>query len=122
MPLLSEVKMVKKDWFIKAGELKQLLRWKEASGCFATDRIMVDGCKVGYMYREEPDNDIDSGWRFLAGDEDDDYMDNIGNMGIFDLNTIANYDVDIIPFLHSDYGSAFYRDNNGTFQKDVLDF
>ena len=24
-------------------------------GCFATNRVTVDGMKVGYMYREEPD-------------------------------------------------------------------
>ena len=51
--------------------------WKEAEGCFATDRILVDGEKVGYMYREEPadGNDWDSGWRFTAGDESQEYMD-----------------------------------------------
>ena len=33
-------------------------------GCFATNRITVDGKKVGYMYREEPDTSFpDSGWR-----------------------------------------------------------
>ncbi|MCL2633449.1 MAG: DUF2185 domain-containing protein [Oscillospiraceae bacterium] len=109
-----------KKWFIKAEDMKELFRWKYAEGCFATDRIPVDGCKVGYMYREEPDNDIDSGWRFQAGDENDEYMDNVENIGIYALNTIANYDPDIIPFLYSDYGSAFYRDCNGVFQKDML--
>ena len=34
----------------------------------------------------------DSGWRFLAGSEDDEYTDNPENIGIFDLNTICNYD------------------------------
>ena len=37
--------------------------------CFASDRITVDGMKVGYLYREPPDNSDDSGWRFFAGDE-----------------------------------------------------
>ena len=38
--------------------------------CYASDRIAVDGCPVGYCYREEPDNDTDtdSGWRFFAGE------------------------------------------------------
>ena len=47
--------------------------------CFATDRITVDGCPVGYMYREEPDDEVDSGWRFVAGDESESYMDDPNN-------------------------------------------
>jgi hypothetical protein len=82
-------------------------------GCFATDRITVDGARVGYMYREEPDNDIDSGWRFLAGDEDDAYIDDPDRLDVYDVNTIANYDRDIIAFLDSPIGSAFARISPG---------
>ena len=32
--------------------------WKGADGCIATNRITVEGYKVGYCYREEPDG----GW------------------------------------------------------------
>ena len=77
--------MVEKNWFIKAEEMQELFRWDEAEGCFATDKILVDGCKVGYMYREQPDCDSempDSGWRFTAGDECEEYMDNPNNLGI----------------------------------------
>jgi hypothetical protein len=79
-------------------------------GCIASDMITVDGRKVGYMYRDEPDNDIDSGWRFLAGSESDEYMDDADNHGAYDVNTIANYDRDIIPLLDAPAGSAFMRD------------
>jgi hypothetical protein len=67
--------------------------------CFATDRITVDGVKVGYMYREDPDFDDDSGWRFFAGDESQEYVDDPANTMIYDVNTIANYDREIIPHL-----------------------
>jgi len=112
--------MKEKKWFLHANDIKELFDWDYADGCIATDRILVDGYKVGYMYREEPDNEFDSGWRFQAGDEDDAYMDNASNHGAYKLNTLANYDPDIIPFLYSDYGSAFYRDCNGTFQEDLF--
>lgn len=78
-------------------------------GCIATDRILVDGCKVRFFYRESPDNDVDSGWRFMAGDESDEYMNTAGNHGVYDVNTVANYDPDIIPYLDSPIGSAFER-------------
>lgn len=98
--------------------LEQLLSWDGPDGCFATDRITVDGCKVGYMYREKPHPDYpDSGWRFLAGDESKEYMSDLSNMDIFSLNTICNYDIDIIEYLDSPTGSAFYRDKNGEFRK-----
>jgi hypothetical protein len=34
---------------------------------------------IGYCYRDTPENNIDSGWRFLYGDEDDDFLDNPTN-------------------------------------------
>jgi hypothetical protein len=77
--------------------------------CFATDKITVEGAPVGFMYREDPDNDIDSGWRFLAGTESEEYMDNPDNHAIYDVNTIANYDPDIVPLLDAPSGSVFER-------------
>jgi hypothetical protein len=61
------------------------------------------------MYREEPDNLHDSGWRFFAGDEDDSYVNNPANIEIYDLNTIANYDRAILPYLAAEAGSTFDR-------------
>ena len=84
--------------------------------CFATDMITVHARKVGFMYREEPMHADDSGWCFLAGFEDDEYMGNTDNLSAFDVNTIANYDPDIIPFLDAPTGSAFEReDGTGSF-------
>lgn len=51
-----------KNFYIQGDQIKDILTdWDGADGCFATDRITVDGCKVGYCYREEPDGDWDSG-------------------------------------------------------------
>ncbi len=86
-------------------------------GCLATDRITVDGQKVGYMYRDEPHNPLDSGWCFFAGDEDEAYTNNPENVAVYDVNTIANYDPDIMPFLHEGAGSRFERDENGCFRR-----
>lgn len=108
-----------KDFYLKKEEIKDILQWEGPAGCFATDRITVNGEKVGYMYREEADSDFegDSGWRFTAGDESDEYMDDPDNSGIYHLNTMANYDSDIITLLNSDINTAYIRDENGVFQK-----
>jgi hypothetical protein len=99
--------MPKKQFLILAEDIKQLV--EHNGGCIATDMITVSGRPVGYMYREPPNNDADTGWRFLAGDESDQYMDNADNHGIYAVNTIANYDPDILPFIDAPIGSAFAR-------------
>jgi hypothetical protein len=77
--------------------------------CYASDRITVEGSPVGYCYREEPDNDIDSGWRFFAGDESQEYANDPENFAIYDMNTVANYDPSIAEILDASTGSAFER-------------
>lgn len=89
--------------------------------CLATDKITVDGLKVGYMYRENPDNEHDSGWRFFSGDEDDDYANNPENIDIHDVNTIAHYDNEIIPLLDAPYNVAFGRGENGEFEEELFE-
>ena len=107
-----------RSYHVKAEDMKNLLPdWAGADGCIATNRITVEGCKVGYCYREKPDGDWDSGWRFTAGDESDEYMDDPNNAGIYKLNTICNDDPDIIPLLHTPAPCAFERDENGVFQQ-----
>ncbi|MBX9789664.1 MAG: DUF2185 domain-containing protein [Pirellulales bacterium] len=87
-------------------------------GCIATDMITVEGRKVAFMYRQTPHNEIDSGWRFTSGFESDEYMDDAKNHAVYDVNTIANYDPEIIPFLDAPIGSTFERQNgNGAFLK-----
>ncbi len=101
-----------KVFLIKAEEMKIILdSWDGPEGCLATDRILVDGEKVGYMYREEPDSDHDwdSGWRFTAGDESPEYMDDPEHSGIYALNTVCNYDPEITELLNAPYGTAYIR-------------
>jgi hypothetical protein len=75
----------------------------------ATDKITVDGDPVGFMYRDQPEFEHDSGWKFLAGTEDQDYAGDADNWLIYDVNTIANYDPTIIKYLESPIGTALER-------------
>jgi len=103
------------NFYLSKEQIKQIYVGNGPQGCFATNRITVDGKKIGYMYREEPDGDSDfpdSGWRFFSGDETEEYTDNPHNINIFSLNTICNYDATIIPYLDAPYGSYFVRNGN----------
>jgi hypothetical protein len=100
---------VQKQFALRADQIRPLAT--NRGGAIASDRITVDGRPVGYMYRLAPHNPMDSGWFFLAGDEDQAYMDNTANHAVYDVNTIANYDPEIIPLLDAPIGSAFIRAN-----------
>ena len=95
---------------IKPEDIKDLI---ESIGyCYASDKITVDGEKVGFMYREKPFEKEDSGWHFLSGTEDEDYLDDPKNSFMFDVNVIANYDAAIIPYLKNKIGTELQRVDN----------
>ena len=78
-----------------------------------TDRVTVDGLKIGYMYREEVHRPDDSGWRFFAGDESQEYIDDLTHTNVYAVNTAANYDLDIIPYLHTPAPCTFEKVEGG---------
>lgn len=91
-----------------------------AEGCFAADSIIVQGRRVGSMYREEPDSEDrgwDSGWRFLADDGSDEFIDDEDEFGFYDLNTLCNYDRSIMPFLDAPCGTWLERGEDGEFHQ-----
>ena len=101
--------MTENNFKISPEQIKDII--KPMGFCMVSNKITVDGEKVGFMYREKPDIDItvDSGWRFLSGTEDDDYMDDPDNSTICDVNTVANYDQAIIPYLDRPVGTEMER-------------
>jgi hypothetical protein len=96
-----------KDFRLKAIDIKPVA--EGYGGCIATDRITVDGERVGSMYRQAPIDSVDSGWSFFSGTETQAYLDDPANSGVFDVNTIANYDPEIVEFLDAPVGSRFVR-------------
>src|SRR4051794_37065895 len=98
---------MEKRFKLAAHELRPLATGH--GSCYASDKITVDGEPVGFMERQQPDQHL-SGWSFVSGTESEAYMDDPANFAIYDVNTIANYDPDIIRFLHAPPGSEFARD------------
>lgn len=98
---------VSKKFKLSAEHIVKLI--EPMGGCIATDKITVEGEFVDCMFRDEPANDIDSGWQFLSGTEDQDYLDNPENSAVYDVNTIANYDQAIIPYLNLPVGTQLER-------------
>ena len=86
-------------------------------GFVLATKMLVNGKrKVRYMYHEATTNPQDSGWRFFCGDEDDEYVNNPDNIGVYDIKTILEIDKSIQPYLSCDIGVALEReDENSTF-------
>ena len=95
---------------LKKEDIKKIVNIN--GSCIASNKITVDGEKIGYMYREEPSNEVDTGWRFFSGNENEEYTENADNFNIFELNTICNYDESIIPYLDSNIGTSFEKVND----------
>ena len=112
-----------KAYKLSPPEMRALLQnWEGPDGCLATDHITVLGKKVGYCYREKPDSQYpDSGWRFFSGEETDEYANDVNNVGVYSLNTICNYDPDILPLLTAPYGTAYARGEDGKFHAEPLE-
>ncbi len=96
-----------KKFLLKPTEIRVLV--PGLGFCFATDQVTVEGHLISYMYREEPEEGGDSGWRFFSGMESQNYVDNPSHTSIYDVNTIANYDEGIIPLLDAPQGAVFER-------------
>ena len=99
--------MNNKIFKICSREIKELI--KPMGGCFATESITVEGNKITVMIRDEQTFEGDSGWFFMSGLESQEYIDDPNNIMIYDVNTIANYDPAIIPYLNYPIGVRLER-------------
>jgi len=70
------------------------------------------------MYREQSGNPVDSGWRFFAGDDIQEVADDPAYLEIYDVNTVANYDPEIIPYLDKPIGTAWARNAVGEWEEE----
>jgi hypothetical protein len=96
-----------KDFILKPEDIKDLI--PPMGFCLVSNLITMDGMKVGFMYREKVVDHNDSGWRFLAGSETQEYIDDATTSKIMEVNTVANYDPAIIPYLKNKSEVAFER-------------
>ena len=78
--------------------------------CVATKEISVSGRPVGFMYREEPVFDNDSGWRFFSGSEDDAYANDSANYETLPLSQILTAHPEIAPLMQQNAGAWEWDD------------
>lgn len=109
------------QFYLSPDQIKPLISLP--GGGIATNRITVEGKPVRFMYRAQPTNPADSGWRFFSGDsETQEYLDDPKNAQVFSLNTIVNYDQSIIPYLQAPVGTVLEKPDGSEDWLIVKDF
>lgn len=84
--------------------------------CIATKSVSEQGRPVGFLYREAPVFEHDSGWRFFSGDETDEYCDDPDNFVVSGMSDITQNNPDIVALLTRPEGSAWELNEDGEFQ------
>lgn len=71
--------------------------------------VLDDNRTVGYMSRDEPLDDQDSGWSFMAGIEDETYTDDPQNGALALVSEVCRMDPAVWKFIDAPVGSGFIR-------------
>ena len=69
---------------------------------FVSRRSHEQDVRPGYVYREDPDNERDSGWRALVGDESQDEVDDPNNVLLQNLGFLVDRWPELRPVLETD--------------------
>lgn len=89
---------------------------------YVSKKITKEGWKVGYMERSEPVNEEDSGWIFLAGNENDEYMSDYRNIELASVGYVwQQLDPDIFKYIDMPVGSKLIRISLEDFEIDKND-
>ncbi len=83
---------------------------------YVSKKIVDEGWKVGYMTREEVLDDNDSGWCFMAGNEDDEYVEDYNNIMLMSIGEVYQLDSDILKYIDNPVGTAFVRISSDEFE------
>ena len=75
-----------------------------------SNRVARDGEPACWLYREDPDNERDSGWRVFAGDEADEYVADSANCSVLPLRELISADPGVETVLTEPAPAAFARD------------
>ena len=78
---------------------------KGSGACIVSRRVMDGTGRLKWMTRAVPSNLADTGWRFLADTDDEDFINDPANMLIRDYNAVAEVEPAIIPIYSMGVGS-----------------
>lgn len=102
----------KKEFLEHRKFFEEMIERKKIIGQFAyvSKKVIEEGCKIGFMERDEPVNENDSGWMFMAGDEDEEYTNDADNIKLLSVGYVwQNIDKAIWKYITEPVGSSLVR-------------
>ena len=69
---------------------------ENAGSCIVTKSILNAETKFRWLFREEPLNNIDTGWMAFGDSDNDEYVNDPKNLTVVDLNTLINIEPTIL--------------------------
>lgn len=99
---------------------EESIRRRELMGklCIVSKMITEEGWKVGVMQRNEPHDENDSGWLFLSGNEDQEYVDDTHNLELCVVGSIAGIDPAVVKYIDSPIGTSLVKKSADEFEED----
>lgn len=88
---------------------------------YLSKKILEEGWKVGYMCRDEAMNENDSGWSFMSGNEDDEYINDYNNIALVSVQEVYQLDPYIWDYIDSPVGTKLIRISSNEFEIDKND-
>ncbi len=88
---------------------------------YLSKKILKEDWKVGYMRRDKPVNENDSGWSFCAGNEDDEYYNDYKNIALVSVYEVYQIDPDILNYISNPVGTELIRISSNEFEIDKND-
>lgn len=95
---------------------------KNAGGSIVSKNIIDGKGEIKWIFREEPVNQNDNGWRFLSNIDDEQYINNPRNLVVCDFNTVAVIEPAVISIYLLPIGTdlEFVTENNKKYFIDTL--
>ena len=88
----------------------------------ASNEVMLLRKPIGYVYREKPGNEEDSGWRVFSGEETQEYANDAENFAMYNASTVVEAHPEIAALLNRAFPVAFERDaTSGVFVEVAAD-
>lgn len=111
------------EFLSKAHYYDDMKERKELLGqiAYVSKKIMNEGWKIGYMCRDKAVRENDSGWSFMAGNEDEEYIEDCRNIQLMSIHAVMQYDRTIWKYINSPVGTRLIRISSEEFEVDRND-
>ena len=87
---------------------------ENVGSCIITKSLLNGETKLRWLFREEPLNNIDTGWIAFGNKDNDDYVNNPKNLAVVDLNTLINIEPTILNVYEMPIGTdLIFINENG---------